>query len=119
MIELFRTQVLSAALKQQKLLSESLYSTLAVTGKSGGARQKKELKKLTALIEEGIKCADALEELREEASSIGDNGKRGKAFCQKVLPAGEALRDVVDALEGVVDDALWPLPKYREILFLN
>jgi glutamine synthetase len=34
-----------------------------------------------------------------------------------VIPAQEALRVVVDELETVIDDELWPLPKYRELLF--
>jgi glutamine synthetase type III len=29
------------------------------------------------------------------------------------------LREIADGLEGLVDDARWPLPKYREILFLH
>jgi glutamine synthetase len=35
----------------------------------------------------------------------------------QVLPAQNALREVVDELETVVSDELWPLPKYRELLF--
>jgi glutamine synthetase len=36
----------------------------------------------------------------------------------KVIEATRALRQVVDKLEGIVDDAEWPLPKYREMLFI-
>jgi glutamine synthetase len=36
-----------------------------------------------------------------------------------VVPAMEAVREVADELEGVVPDALWPLPKYSEILFVK
>jgi glutamine synthetase len=36
-----------------------------------------------------------------------------------VVPAMEAVREVADELEGVVPDALWPLPKYSEILFIK
>jgi glutamine synthetase len=35
----------------------------------------------------------------------------------KVIPAQDALRKVADELETVVSDELWPLPKYRELLF--
>jgi glutamine synthetase len=34
-----------------------------------------------------------------------------------VIPAQGALREVADELETLVDDDLWPLPKYRELLF--
>ena len=35
-----------------------------------------------------------------------------------MIPAQNALREVADQLEAVVADDLWPLPKYRELLFL-
>ena len=40
-----------------------------------------------------------------------------KAFVDDVIPAQNALREIVDELETVVADDLWPLPKYRELLF--
>ena len=36
----------------------------------------------------------------------------------KIIEATRALRQVVDKLEGIIDDAAWPLPKYREMLFI-
>jgi len=39
------------------------------------------------------------------------------AYCEKVLPYLEKIRYQVDKLELVVEDDLWPLPKYRELLF--
>jgi len=40
-----------------------------------------------------------------------------RAFVESVIPAQVALRNVADELETVVADDLWPLPKYRELLF--
>jgi glutamine synthetase len=40
-----------------------------------------------------------------------------RVFASTVIPAQESLREVVDELETVVADDLWPLPKYRELLF--
>ena len=40
------------------------------------------------------------------------------AAKDQVLPVFDALREATDTLEGLVDDELWPLPKYREMLFL-
>ena len=39
------------------------------------------------------------------------------AYATSVIPAQNALRSVVDELERLVADDLWPLPKYRELLF--
>lgn len=38
---------------------------------------------------------------------------------KKILPAMLAVREVADALEGVVADDLWPLPSYQEMLFIK
>ena len=40
-----------------------------------------------------------------------------RAFVDEVIPAQDALRAVADELETLVSDELWPLPKYRELLF--
>jgi glutamine synthetase len=42
-----------------------------------------------------------------------------KHFQNDVLGAMKAVRDVADKLEGIVADDLWPLPTYREILFIK
>ena len=42
-----------------------------------------------------------------------------KHFDTEVLPAMNAVRDVADKLEGIVADDLWPLPSYREMLFIK
>ncbi|MDZ4824211.1 MAG: glutamine synthetase III [Flavobacteriales bacterium] len=46
-----------------------------------------------------------------------DAEKQAEAFCHKVKPIMDAVRDHADALEMLVDDEMWPLPKMREILF--
>ena len=49
-----------------------------------------------------------------EAGSVQDEAR---AFCDRVIPAQNALRKVADELETLVADELWPLPKYWELLF--
>ncbi len=66
------------------------------------------------------KLADALvalEKAQHAAHEAGDVRAEAKAFHDKVIPAQEAVREAADALEGLVADGLWPLPKYRELLF--
>jgi glutamine synthetase len=53
------------------------------------------------------------------ALSKEDESKKAQLLAENLMPAMEELRAVVDELEGQIDDQLWPLPKYREILFLN
>jgi glutamine synthetase len=44
---------------------------------------------------------------------------KSKAYCKKVLPYLSIIRRHCDKLELLVEDELWPLPKYRELLFIN
>jgi glutamine synthetase len=50
----------------------------------------------------------------------GNSEEEAKAFCHQVKNTHmEVIRTAVDTLEGLVDDELWPLPKYREMLFIK
>ena len=54
---------------------------------------------------------------RKKANKIGHADKRADAYCNKVKPYFEEIRYACDKLELLVDDELWPLTKYRELLF--
>ena len=53
---------------------------------------------------------------RRRANQIADVTERAEAYCLLVLPYMQKIREVSDKLEMLVDDELWPLPKYREML---
>ena len=53
---------------------------------------------------------------RRRANQISDVTERAEAYCSLVLPYMQKIREVSDKLEMLVDDELWPLPKYREML---
>lgn len=53
---------------------------------------------------------------RRRANQIADVTERAEAYCSLVLPYMRKIREVSDKLEMLVDDELWPLPKYREML---
>ncbi|HQU99724.1 MAG TPA: glutamine synthetase type III, partial [Bacteroidia bacterium] len=58
---------------------------------------------------------DAMVEARKKANVIENARTRAIAYCDKVKPFMDIIRDDVDHLELMVDDEVWPLPKYREI----
>jgi glutamine synthetase len=58
-----------------------------------------------------------LEHAQHEAHEAGSVPAEARAFATAVIPAQEGLRAVVDELETLIADDLWPLPKYRELLF--
>jgi glutamine synthetase len=58
-------------------------------------------------------------EARKKANRINDVYENATEYCNKVLPFFDKIRLHTDSLELMVDDELWPLPKYRELLFIN
>jgi glutamine synthetase len=64
-----------------------------------------------------IEAIHALEHAQHEAHEAGSVQAEARVFVDTVIPAQNALREVVDDLETLVADDLWPLPKYRELLF--
>ncbi|MBS4164582.1 hypothetical protein PRO82_001912 [Candidatus Protochlamydia amoebophila] len=68
-------------------------------------------------MEESIKCCKELEMLKEQLTLLTAQEK-AKVFGEKIIVKMEQFRAIVDDLELICDDALWPFPKYRELLFM-
>jgi len=99
-----KTMILPAALEYQGKLADIVKSVKAAGGKSA------EAKKL-------------LDEVCDESESLQKNIKRLEAALEKAdsdaeLKAMLELRSVVDSLEGLVPDGIWPLPSYAEMMFM-
>ena len=62
---------------------------------------------------------EAMIEARKQANNEPDMHKRAELYCNSVKPHFDAIRYSADKLELMVDDKSWPLPKYRELLFLR
>jgi glutamine synthetase len=73
--------------------------------------------KVSALTDQLVDAVDALQHAQHEAHDAGSVRAEATAFATAVIPAQARLRTVVDELETLVADDLWPLPKYRELLF--
>lgn len=58
-------------------------------------------------------------EARKAANNIEEGRKKAITYCDKVKPFLDEIRYSIDKLELIVDDKLWPMPKYREILLLR
>jgi glutamine synthetase len=74
----------------------------------------KEISDHVTAIKSGVnKMVDA----RKVANKIEDPHEKARNYSKKVAPYLTSIRYHVDKLERIVDDEMWPLPKYREILF--
>jgi glutamine synthetase len=63
------------------------------------------------------KLVNDMVEERKKANVIEDSFKKAIAYEKKVKPYLEEIRQHIDKLELIVDNEMWPLPKYRELLF--
>jgi glutamine synthetase len=72
---------------------------------------------VAALADKLVDAVHALEKAQHAAHRAGSLRAEARAFKETVIPVQNDLRDVADELETLVSDELWPLPKYRELLF--
>jgi glutamine synthetase len=109
-----KTSILPAALQYQHDLAANAVAVKA----AGLTPETTVLKQVTDLIG---KLQSGLGGLESATAHHGGDGalSEAKHFCTAVLPAMLKVREAADALEGVVDDRLWPLPTYQEILFMK
>ena len=56
-------------------------------------------------------------EARRQANKIEDIAQRAKVYSHEVKDMMDRVRYSADHLEMIVDDEMWPMPKYRELLF--
>lgn len=77
------------------------------------------LQEISEHIHEIRKLVDEMIEFRKEANLVEDVVERAQLYSKNVHPYIEDIRYRIDKLEMIVDDEMWPLPKYREILFIR
>ena len=117
-LSIARTMLLPAAQRTQLVVAQSVAAAKAA-GMKVPAQQKR-LKEMCSLVDAFLGAIEDLKAEFEHAESHdGSPDKHAKTYRDKVVPAMNRLRTHADQLETMVDDAEWPLPKYREILFLQ
>lgn len=116
MIELFRTQILPASLSWQEKLARSLSALLDLKIEPE-KRLRDNLVTFAGQISDALAAIDEVERILKQTDDLGWDAK-ARVLCELASPKMEEARRCVDKLETVVDNALWPLPKYRELLFL-
>ncbi|MCC6154950.1 MAG: glutamine synthetase type III, partial [Candidatus Hydrogenedentes bacterium] len=113
MLEMAKTIIFPAAIRYQSELAVSLANLKAV-GIETDADTLKYITKLISDLQAAIKnLTDVKAGMPGEAHDACDYSR------DSVIPAMVALRKIVDELEGMVADDLWPLPTYQEMLFIK
>ena len=83
------------------------------------ARNMKLIEEIAERTERIESLVEELTEARRVANHIADIHQRAIAYHDTVCPKMEDIRNEADKLEMIVEDGLWTLPKYRELLFIR
>lgn len=121
MNELSQNQILPATIEYQNKLLQNVKELKATLGEKAGtaasASQIKIIEKIALHLNQLISLNYEMLEARKVANKIEDYQKRAFAYCETVKVHFEQIRYHADKLEWLVEDELWPLPKFREMLF--
>ena len=121
--DLVINHVLPAAKRYQKTLLEKVAHVKQVfdadEAKSMNEQDCLLIRRIESHASAIIAGVDKMTELRVIANHIENQRERAIAFHDTVVPIMEEIRKHVDELEMWIDDQLWTLPKYRELLFIR
>jgi glutamine synthetase len=112
--------VIPAAVRYQNVLIENVKGVKDIFGADYMTYCSSEietLKKISILMNNVSADVEALVEARKKANRIEEIAQRAKVYSRDVKDMMDKIRQSVDALEMLIDDEMWPLPKYRELLF--
>lgn len=120
--DLVKNHVLPAAQRYQGVLLDNVLKLEKVFG-AEAASMTSEDKNMICQIgkhnSEILRLTDEMAALRKVANHTDDEREKAILFHDTVVPKMEEIRQHVDDLELIVDDELWTLPKYREMLFIR
>ncbi len=119
--ELVYSHIIPAAITYQNQLMENVMGLKEIYGtvyKKLADGQLNVIESIGEHITEIKKKTDNMTEARKRANSLKDLNKKASAYCNNVKPYFDEIRYHADALERLVEDQLWPLTKYRELLFV-
>jgi glutamine synthetase len=131
LIEIVRTQVVPAAEKQLQLTGSAwaalkassgtreLQESLGARGADPAAAFRRRLDALSGALEGVLGASDRLENVLHHLDHDHDEKRHARRLADEVRPLMGETREAADQLERLVDDELWALPKYREMLFVK
>ena len=115
MIDMASKQIIPAIIKYTKDLADTV-----VAVKEAGADasvQAELLTEVSGLLAETKKALEALKVVTDQAATMEEGEDQARFYHFDVVPAMEALRTPVDALEMIVDKEAWPMPSYGDLIF--
>jgi len=115
--------IIPVATRYQSLLLDNVYKMMQVYDKEKAARLSAHDNSIIEELSENISIIkQKVEEMvaaRKVANKISSEREKAIAYHDTVLPFFDEIRVYTDKLEMIVDDEMWTLPKYREMLFIR
>jgi len=113
--------VIPTVIKYQNILIENVKGLKEIFDKSTfeevSGNQLKSIHEMSKSISEIISLVETMTEERKKANRLHEAEEKAIAYNEKIRPYLDEIRNRTDKLETLVDDELWTLPKYRELLF--
>ena len=121
--DLAMNHIISVASKYQSVLLDNVYKINNLFPKEEAdtmnSQNKRIIKEISAHIDFIIKKTVEMIEARKKANVIETEREKAIAYHDAIVPLTEEIRSHIDKLELIVDDEMWTLPKYRELLFVR
>ncbi|WP_281376707.1 glutamine synthetase III family protein [Geomonas paludis] len=118
MIDMANHSIIPTAIEYATTVASSINAVTAVSSKLDVSTQKELLEELSDKLAAMSANTKALEKALEDALNIADAEKQAAAFRANVFTKMGELRATGDALEKIIAAKYWPLPTYREMLFV-
>jgi glutamine synthetase len=118
--DIARNHIIPTAVKYQNILINNVRGLKDIYGndfKKYASEQLILIKDISTYIESINSGVTKMTNERKKANVIEESIKKAETYCNKVKPLFDEIRYNCDKLELLIDDELWPLPKYRELLF--
>jgi glutamine synthetase len=120
--DLALNHIVPTVMKYQSMLLDNIIKMETVLGKEEGDKYSAEniatVKEIATRVVEIKRMVNEMVERRKVANRINIEREKAVAYHDTVAPMLESIRAHVDSLELIVDNELWTLPKYRELLFI-
>jgi glutamine synthetase len=118
--DLAGNHILPAAIRYQNILIDNIRGLKDLgIGEKAYKAQLNVLEEISEHINQVQSLASQMTEARKKANALEHSREKAVAYCNDVKPFFDEIRYHVDKLELLVDDSIWELPKYRELLFLR
>ena len=120
--ELVQNHIIPGAITYQNKLIKNVLGLKEIYGAAHKNLSEGQLNIIEQIAEHIValkKKSDAMIEARKKANTAVNSYKKATAYAENVKPYFDEIRKHCDKLEQLVDDQLWPLTKYRELLFIK